>query len=423
MARFRPFRGIRFAKDRIGSLEGVVAPPYDVITEQEREALYRAGPYNVTRLILNRESHDAAAALFRDWREQGVLAKDPSPSFYLYCQDFECRGPRRRVGIIGALHLEPFESGVVRPHEQTFAHHKQDRLELTKRTRANLSAIFGLYGNPEFRPAPDGGWAEPPEVDVLHAGVRNRLWLIRSPEAITRITAAVDGRTVFIADGHHRYETALDYYALTHKDGCLARADGAPADEQDPAAHVMAFLATFEDPGMVVLPTHREITDCTDADVTAFFGAMEGEFEIETIERTTAGRQRALACLEDADATSNVFVASFKSRPAYYVIRRPMPEGDVSPKAVLDVTVLHTTILGRLRGADDDRVPHVEYSPDTEAVLERVECGRSGAAFLLRPMQPGQMAAVCMAGELLPQKSTFFYPKLLTGLVFHALAA
>jgi uncharacterized protein (DUF1015 family) len=421
MARFRPFRGIRFVGDRVGPLERIVAPPYDVITEQHREALYRAGPYNVARLIVNREGHDQAAALFRAWREQEVLREDPYPCFYLYRQDFEHRGPRRRSGIIGALHLEPFERGVVRPHEQTFAHHKRDRLELTKRTKANLSAIFGLYGNAEFYVEPEGGWSEAPEIDVMHEGVRNRLWLIRSSAALARITAAVKDRTVFIADGHHRYETALNYYAATHGGESPPASEDAPEDRENPAAHVMTFLATFEDPGMLVLPTHRELPVCSGADVTRFLATIEKDFEVEAVERSPGGRQRVMELLESSDATINLFVVAFSTQPAYYVLRRKVPRRFESAKTVLDVTVLHSSLLTQFGLHDGPGSPKVEYSPDTDAVLDRVESGRSAGAFLLRALQPEQMAAVCADGELLPQKSTFFYPKLLTGLVFHDL--
>ena len=145
MARFRPFRGIRYTTEKAGVFDDLVAPPYDVISPEARDALYDKGPYNVTRLILNRDGHVAAGNLYRQWLEDSVLARDEAPSFYLYCQDFECDGPKRRTGVIGALRLEPFSTGVVRPHERTFSHHKRDRLDLTEQARANLSPIFGMY--------------------------------------------------------------------------------------------------------------------------------------------------------------------------------------------------------------------------------------------------------------------------------------
>jgi uncharacterized protein (DUF1015 family) len=310
---------------------------------------------------------------------------------------------------------------VVRPHEQTFAHHKRDRLELTRRTKANLSAIFGLYGNAEFHVEPEGGWSEPPEIDVMYEGVRNRLWLIRSSEARARISAAVKNRTVFIADGHHRYETALNYYAATHAGSPPPEADDAPGDRENPAAHVMAFLATFEDPGMLVLPTHRELPVCSAADAARFLGTIEKEFQVEALERSPVGRQRVMELLASGDTAVNLFVVAFSTRPAYYVLRRNVPRNVESAKAALDVTVLHASLLTQFGVHDGPGGAKVEYSPDTEAVLARVESGRSAAAFLMRALRPEQMAAVCAHGELLPQKSTFFYPKLLTGLVFHTL--
>ena len=200
MARFRPFRGIRFSPDAVASLDDVVAPPYDVISEQARDNLYEASPYNVARLILNRDGHRAAAEVFRGWQRDRVLVRDDRPTFYLYCQEFDCNGPRRRTGIIGAMHLEPFSTGVVRPHERTFAHHKNDRLELTTEVKANLSPIFGLYSNSGFVPEPELGWDSPATIEVVHEEVRSRVWRLQSRAAIAAVTSAVANETVFIAD-------------------------------------------------------------------------------------------------------------------------------------------------------------------------------------------------------------------------------
>jgi uncharacterized protein (DUF1015 family) len=358
VARFRPFRAIRYSSSRVGRMDDVVAPPYDVISPSERDAFYEASPFNCTRLILNKEGHDAAAGQYRAWQADGTLARDAAPAFYLYVQDFEANGPRRRIGVLGALALEPYSTGVVLRHENTFAHHKRDRLELTKRVKANLSPIFCVYSKPGFVPEPDGGWQSPPDVDLVHQGVRHRMWAVRSAEGVARIRDAVAGEALFIADGHHRYETALNYWYEVVSGGAEPPTGAdSPGDDAEPAAHVLAFLGAFEDPGMVILPTHRELVSAGGADASRFDLALDSRFALERFPATEAG-------------------------------------------------------------AKD---PQLAYSIDPRAILARVLAGELDGAFLMNATRPEQMAAVCRAGELMPHKSTYFYPKLLTGLVFHAL--
>ena len=422
MARFRPFRGVRFSPDAIGTFDGVVAPPYDVISAEARDELYEASPYNVTRLILNVEGHAAAGRTYREWRRRGVLVREESPAFYLYRQDFDREGQKSRVGVVGAMYLEPFSTGVVRPHEQTFAHHKKDRLELTAQVEANLSPIFGLYSNPEFDPRPDSGWEEAPAIDVLHDGIRNRMWPVRKRERIEEITEAVAGRTVFIADGHHRYETALNYYAERNPSLPLA-AEGGPTDDEAPTAHVMAFLARFEDPGMLILPTHRELISSHGAIHDQLVEALSREFDVQPIERSAAGRQRLLALLAESNGSVNAFGVALRDASSYLFLSKKVADGkESSLVAKVDVAVLHTAILQRLVPSAGGRDVKLEYSSSASTVLDRVDHGMIEGAFLLRPMRAEQMAEVCMAGELLPHKTTYFYPKLLTGLVFHSLA-
>ena len=292
MTRFRPFKAVRFCQSQVGDMGAVVAPPYDVIDEESLSNFYAAGPYNVVRLILNRQGHAEAGELFRDWLGSGLCRRDEESAFYLYSQDFECEGKTlRRTGVIGALHLEPFSSGMVRPHERTFSKHKEDRLDLTQQVKANLSPIFGLYSNGSFSIQPEGGWQSEADIDVVQDAVRHRMWTLRRPETVAAIEAAVAGRTVFIADGHHRYETALNYYNLLRPDLSLGGED-AGSDDDRPEAHVMAFLSTFEDPGMVILPTHRELRDSGGADHEKFAAELEKSFDLERFERNADGRRR-----------------------------------------------------------------------------------------------------------------------------------
>lgn len=421
MARFRPLRSIRYANDKVGDLTAVVAPPYDVIDDAMRERLLAGSPYNVTRLILNKEGHDAAAEVFSDWQANGALVRDETASFYLYAQEFDAEGPRRRVGVLGALHLEAFSTGVVLRHETTFAHHKQDRLELTRRVRANLSPIFGTFSNPDFRPAPEGGWEAPAIIDVMHEGVRHRMWAISDPATVEGIEQAVADRAVFIADGHHRYETALNYWYERHDNVDPPTAQDAPRDDEAPDAHVLTFLAAFEDPGLVILPTHREMRSSGGADHARFEKQLAANFTVERFDRDDAGAQALIEGLRAADTAENAFGVILRDLSVNLLVRRPVDETASSPLAKLDVKVLHDAILGHALSNAGGGEAELAYSIDPRVLMDKVASGTLEGAFLMNATRAEEMAYVCLAGELMPQKSTYYYPKLLTGLVFHAL--
>ena len=422
MARFRPFRAVRYSASRVGKMDGVVAPPYDVISPAERDGFYDASPYNCTRLILNKEGHDAAAEQYRQWQSDGTLSRDPAAAFYLYTQEFEAGGPRRRIGVLGALALEPYSTGVVLRHENTFAHHKRDRLELTRRVKANLSPIFCVYSKPGFIPEPDGGWSAAPDVDVMHQGVRHRMWAVRSPEGVRAIENAVADEALFIADGHHRYETALNYW-YEYVSGGAEPPTGvdSPRDDEAPAAHVLAFLAAFEDPGMVILPTHRELVSAGGANANDFERELSATFSLESFTPDAEGARRLIDALAKVGTDRHAFGIALRGLPRLLLATRPVAKGSASPLEELDVKVLHDDILGGALARAGAKSPELAYSIDAAAILARVREGALEGAFLMNATRPEQMAAVCRAGELMPHKSTYFYPKLLTGLVFHSL--
>ncbi len=420
MARFRPFRALRYDTARAGDIASLVAPPYDVISPEARDELHRSSPYNVTRLILNRDGHGEAGRLFAQWTNQGVCVREPQEGFYLYAQNFSCAGTeRRRAGVIGALHLEPFSRGVVLPHERTFGHHKKDRLELTSETRANLSPVFGLYSNPDFSPEPEGGWDVPAGIDVTHDGVRHRLWPFFSERSCRAVTEAVAGREVFIADGHHRYETALNYYAAVHGGAEPSAADNAPGDEACPEAHVMAFLAAFEDPGMVILATHRELSASGGADHGDFERRAREGFDVRTFKRDAGGRESLLSAMAACPSGSNSVGVALAGLDHYLLLTRGQARSGTT--AGLDVSVLHDEIIGGVLGAAGASEVELEYNADAGESLDKFEVGRLEGVFLLRATSAEQLSDVCRARELMPHKSTYFYPKLLSGLLFHSL--
>ena len=256
----------------------------------------------------------------------------------------------------------------------------------------------------------------------MHEGVRNRLWVVRDPSRVAAISDAVAGRTVFIADGHHRYETALNYWGETHPDQPL-EPSGGPDDEREPAAHVMAFLGRFEDPGMLILPTHRELVSSGGADLRAFVKELESRFEVERLPKTGEGRAQLIASLSKTPHERNAFAVTLRSQTDYLLLRaRPGAKAADTFVSGLDVSVLHSVVLGEALTAAGAKEVKLEYSHVVDRVLDRADEGVTEGAFLMRPMLADDMAQACMAGELLPQKSTYFYPKLLTGLVFHTLA-
>lgn len=413
MADLRPLRAIRYDRERVGDLADVVAPPYDVISGERRRQLCERSPYNAVHLILNPEAdpHAAAAREFRSWRDAGILVQDREPAFYFYAQTFTMKpaGQQRRDGIIGVMRLEDFASGRVRPHERTFEGPKADRLRLIRACRANLSPIFGLVScsglvlshlaAPVLRGRAD--------VDVTDDdGVRHQLWRIADAMIGSRWMDVACDEPVVIADGHHRYETALAFRDEMRK--------AEPAAGRDaPFEFVLTCISNTEEPGVLVLPTHRVLPAVRLPDVEEMVGAL-GEIFAATSYQVSE-REKFLAGLDGGSARIGcvlpdvLIVLTLRADPARVLgARRPEVRGQA-------VVLLHDLILSRLRPGP------IEFTHDDGEALDAVASGRAGAAFLVRAPTAKELRAVCLAGETLPEKSTYFYPKLLTGLVFHSL--
>ena len=391
MADVRPLAGLRYDPARVGDVADVIAPPYDVITPDEQQALYARSPWNVIRLILPREAERGASAArtLRAWVDDRVLVRDAAPALYFYSQEYGLPdgSRRRRDGVLCRLRLEAFDRGIVRPHERTLPGPKADRLRILRATGANLSAIFGLYARrgEAARDLLDLNVRDAPLLD-LRGG--HRLWRVTDPARIARFVDALANETIVIADGHHRYETALAY-----------------RDEQrgnEAAEWVLAYLANMEEEGVVILPTHRlvrgPIRPAAEvlAGVAPWFDvvAANGPRQAGEIDFVVPGRRERLRARPGAqDALANVPAA----------IRR------------LDLAVLHELVLGRVLGLGVDRL---DYTHDDADAVARVERGEFAAGFLLNAPTIAQVRDVCFAGELMPEKSTYFYPKLASGLVF-----
>lgn len=429
MAEIVPFAGLRYDLERVGDAARVLAPPYDVIGEVERAELEARDPHNVVRLELPRGEGDArygaAANLLRSWLTEGVLKREGAPAMYLYEQQFTWAGKTyTRQGLIAALKLEPFDKRVVLPHEHTLTGPKEDRRKLLVTTRTQISQVFGLY-----RDADGAALAElsaitaaaPALEGTTSDGTRHRLWVITEAGRINRLAGILRDKQILIADGHHRYETMVGLR------GELRGAGGAGARE--PADYGAMYLARAEDPGLLVLPTHRLVKDLPAFSLSAFLAGAGVAFDVIPGDETTAqaveARLAQLAVGEDGQPRVAFGVRAAGKRGPTWLVLKPIADlSALGPPVLrsLDVTVLHGVLLGPLLGIDAAAMAkqsHLAYTHDTSEALARVDAGEVQAAFLMNATSVEQVLAACEAGHVLPQKSTYFQPKLATGLVMY----
>jgi uncharacterized protein (DUF1015 family) len=374
VAEIRPFRALRYDEDRAGPIASLLALPYDVIGPVERESYLAASPFNVVRLILP-DSPQKAARLFADWQRDGILVQEEQEAVWWLRQDYE--GPdgvrRTRQGLVASLRAEPYETGIVRPHERTYPGPKQSQLELLRAVRASLSPILLLYDDPDCRPreALEPLAVGEPVFEAVDGTSVNRLWRIADVDAIREAAAALEDKSLVIADGHHRYETALDFHA---------------EEGSESSAYTMAVLANTHGEGLTIFPTHRVYRELT----------TNGDLPVK---RETSTPFEALTELERLPRDHPAFV--LYERGGTWIVEAPGER------------VVDTAVVDRL-AADG-----VTYTPRAEEAVALVDSGDAQAACLLRAPTIEQVTAVARAGDTMPQKSTYFYPKLLSGLLFH----
>ena len=429
MAQFLPFCGLRYNCTKV-NLPAVLCPPYDVIKGHARDQLLARDAHNIVAIELaarygetaSSEQYARCATLLQQWQSEGILVRDDS-SFYLYEQEFPIPGSAqiaKRRGVMGALTLEEFGKGV-QPHEHTLSGPKADRLNLLRALKTNTSPIFGLV-------ADDDGWISglldsvafnPPACEATDAeGTTHRLWQIADDETINGLEAAFENESILIADGHHRYETALNF-----------RREEAEESENwtggEGANGVMMLCVSMADPGLVVLPTHRLVKNVDPAQVAALPENLAKYFEVEPLEGGASAFNAALGG-EDGPAKIGLHLAG----QSYLLKLRPddaqnaMDAAKSAAYNALDVSALHRLILENELGIDADKLAaggHVSYTIHVNEAMEKVEKGEAQAAFLLRSTPARQVAEVANAGDKMPQKSTYFYPKLMTGLVLRPL--
>lgn len=425
MVMLRPFRALRYAGDKVGGLARVVAPPYDVIDDRQRDELYDRSEHNVVRLILGREEdrYAAAAEALARWREDGVLQRDVRPALYYYEEEFALADGTRhtRRGVLTTVKIEPFSAGVIRPHERTFARAKKDRMALLRACRTNLSPIFGLFARePEVLGPLRDVCARSESVELTDGnGWRHRMWIVEDEAAQQAVTQALASETVFIADGHHRYETALEYRDARDAEG------SSPSDA--PHKFVLMYLTSMREPGLLVLPTHRILGAGVAIDGDDLLARLSPHFDVRSFARNELPALHRYLAEAPEEARFAVAlrgreeIVALGLRDASVLDRYA---AEVTPTVrKLDVTVLDAVVLRGILGVDTvaaEQAGDLRYTHTDSDAVAAVDAGAS-AAFLMNAPRLDAVADVCVSGEVMPQKSTYFYPKLLSGLVLHPL--
>lgn len=430
MPEIRPFAGIRFNPRVIEDFSRIVAPPYDVIDPEDHAELLASDPHNVVKLILGSEpgkpgDYEKEAALMAKWLDEGILVRDPSPCYYLIEDTFNLPGESssyRRWGIIGRVRLEPLDTGRIHPHERTHQGPKEDRLRLMKVFKGNLSQVFALFDGDAavVKETISGVFQAAPDIDIRDRdGIGRKMWIIKDPSVIDRISELLRDRNYYIADGHHRYETALTYAEL------MAAATDDP-DPDDGYNFLMMALMGMEDPGLAILPTHRLLHGFENFHFNALKTCLSEHFTLQETRPGIAKQIRAGTSPSGLSRRGFVLYCPGSDRLFTALLRedvdlaREIPDLP-EPVRELDVTLAERFLMMGCLGMTPDQISHqehLEYHKDVGQAMERARA--EGQVLILMPATGmDDLVAVTSVRERMPQKSTFFYPKLLTGLVFY----
>jgi len=438
MANILPFRGIFYNREKIKELSQVLAPPFDIISNEAQERYYEMSPYNVIRLILGKKfpgdneannRYTKAAQFFQEWCEEEILIRDDLPSIYLLEQEYELRSDMfgevapggkgkiaKRRGFIALAQLEDFSKGIVRPHEGTMAEPKRDRLNLIRACRANFSQIFTTYEDSENRI--DRLWEEKknetPLIDLINGeNIRHRLWKIDDQKSLNWIVDGMRDKKLFIADGHHRYESALEYRNELRKNNPRHSA-------QESYNYVMSYFVNMENGGLEILPTHRAIRNFEVFDGKRLIVEAGKYFDMKMVNNlkellNQMKNEKAKHRIGMYVGGNEFYLLSLKDER----IIKGLIKGKAEIFCELDVVILHTLIIERVLKISPESQESITYSEKINETVGKVRDGSHCVAFFLRPVKVSEFKAVVEAGELMPKKSTFFYPKLLSGLVIN----
>ena len=421
-----PFNGLRYNEKQAGPLAELIAPPYDVIRPDLQEELYARNPYNVVRLILGKQFQDdndsnsrytRSSKDFADWLSKNILKEDAEPSFYVYSQEYTFNGQtNNRIGFFARVRLEDFDKGNICPHEFTLAKAKQDRAQLIRACRANFSPVFGLFSDPTG--TIDGKLAkiieQPPLTEIDEDSVIHRMWKVDDTEMIQFLSGNFKDKKVYIADGHHRYETSLAY----HKEH---------GEEVPDSAHVMMFLTNLDAQSLAIYPIHRQIKCPESFKRDDFIKQLEAYFDIESLPKGQTADQLT-AHLENAEKDGIAFCMYLGQGDALLLKLKdienivPFMGDDAKDLKVLDVYQLHTLVLRELLNIDTRKPEHqqyITYNVRTEESMANVDAGEFDLVFFMNATRMDQVRELAEKGIRLPQKATYFYPKLLSGLVIN----
>ena len=439
MAKVIPFKGILYDPNKVPDLKAVITPPHDVISETEQQEYYKAHPQNMIRLILGMinpgdteydNRYTRAAKFFRSWIDQGILKQDKEPAFYVTETDYRLDGDvRTRFAFTALVGLESFEKGIIRPHEKTFSATNADRLKLMEASPANFSPIFSLFSDPDnviFGPLRASIQGVEPDLDFEDlTGRQHRLWRVTDQQIHKEIGRTLADRSLYIADGHHRYETALEYRnRIMSQEPRL--------DPNHPCNSVMMYLTSMHDPGLAIRPAHRVLCDAKRTRVEGFMNKARTYFDIETLDFDPLNREqveKAFLSKVRTGANGIVIGVALRNGRGFYVLR--LHEGVMDhlfgseipiPLRKLDVTAVTKLVLQEILGLngtalDDERC--IMYTSTTDTALDAIYTGKCPIALILNPTKLDQLREVSDAGLIMPRKSTYFYPKVMAGLVIN----
>ncbi len=440
MVQIAPFKGVLYNQEKVGGLESVTAPPYDTISPEQQDALYRKSPYNIVRLILTKDEdgkdkYREASNLLRQWLEEGVLKASEQPTLYLYEQRYcipkGSKGGgqlRIRRGIIARARIEDFSSGKILPHENTHAGPKADRLKLMQACKSNLSQIFSFYSEPEGiigYTLEEFVKNNAPLIDIKdETGIEHCVWAVTDPTTIKTICHNIEKSPIFIADGHHRYETSLKYRELR-------RAGNPNHTGDEDYNYTMMALVNMDDADLTILPIHRLIRHLNDFDFEHVKTLLSQYFTIKEINVEHEDETKAIddllyaMCHHDGrhrfgmyGGGKNLYLLTLREKS----IMSQIETSEDSPYwRQLDVTVLHTILIDHILkdGEQAWGEEHITYTIDALQAKQLVDKGEYQLAVFLNPTRMEQVKEIAQAGLKMPQKSTFFYPKVLTGLVIN----